>query len=270
MHLLKEQLKLVAQNHYEIPTSPSYEWFQEQMLNHIGDLDSELRDDLIYTTIAHWICENKLTNAQLKHLTKILIDDSHLFFKINTTDSSAVYTRSFSVLTLALIVNRHVEAPIFSKDEIELVFKRILQYSKEETNYIGYSNLYGWAHSTAHTADALDALSACEEFGPKEHEQILSCIKDKISVDSYVYVHKEDERLVAPLIEILTRKTLSEETWLNWINAFTKPKHSNQFSIQQYQSNINIRNFMRSFYFKIVFEFENETLINALLETQKK
>jgi hypothetical protein len=50
---LKEKLILIKENDYEAP--PNAPQLMQEMINNIGSLDAELRDDLIYTTLSHWI-----------------------------------------------------------------------------------------------------------------------------------------------------------------------------------------------------------------------
>lgn len=52
---LKERLQEIAAENYKAPTRPEIYPLILAMGTYIGSIDSELRDDLIYTTMATWI-----------------------------------------------------------------------------------------------------------------------------------------------------------------------------------------------------------------------
>ncbi|WP_225999251.1 hypothetical protein [Paenibacillus sp. BJ-4] len=60
---LKEKLILIKANDYQAP-SDTFQLIQE-MMNNIGSLDAQLRDELIYTTLSNWIPGNALTVNEL-------------------------------------------------------------------------------------------------------------------------------------------------------------------------------------------------------------
>lgn len=68
---LKEKLILIRENGYEAPPD-TFDMIKE-MLNNIGSLDAQLRDELIYTTLSHWIPGNSLTANELYQLFWIKI-----------------------------------------------------------------------------------------------------------------------------------------------------------------------------------------------------
>ena len=51
---LKAQLQAIAANDYRVPGNADYWQISQEMLAHIGAIDPELRDDLIYTTFVKW------------------------------------------------------------------------------------------------------------------------------------------------------------------------------------------------------------------------
>lgn len=63
---LKEKLIFIKENGYQAP--PATFQLVQEMINNIGSLDAELRDDLIYTTLSHWIPGNSLAASELEQL----------------------------------------------------------------------------------------------------------------------------------------------------------------------------------------------------------
>ena len=50
-----------------------------EMINNIGSLDAQLRDELIYTTLSHWIPDNSLTANELERLLPVVLDKTICF-----------------------------------------------------------------------------------------------------------------------------------------------------------------------------------------------
>ena len=156
---LKDQLQSIAQNKFSV--SPSIEPFELalKMVNHIGSPDSQLRDDLIYTAFATWILEYKLFNGeQLRQLLASVLDDKHMFYCIGEENTDSVFTRSFSVLLLPLILIANREERFLTDTHIQQIKTKLLQYLDGEKDLRGYVEGSGWAHAVAHVADTFDDL----------------------------------------------------------------------------------------------------------------
>nr|WP_242069344.1 DUF2785 domain-containing protein [Paenibacillus dendritiformis] len=81
-----------------------------------------------------------------------------MFYRIGSEGDSTVFTRSFSVLPIALILRRHRQKPFLDLAEFQQVKHSLISYVQEEKDLRGYVNEGGWAHSAAHAADALTEL----------------------------------------------------------------------------------------------------------------
>lgn len=58
---LKQILQQVRDNNYAVPNELSVEELTSAMLRNIGAIDSELRDERIYSTFSEWIINKKLS-----------------------------------------------------------------------------------------------------------------------------------------------------------------------------------------------------------------
>ena len=153
IEMLKEKLQVIKNNNYETTDSNYYE-ITKEMLNYIGSPDPELRDDLIYLILSDWIIKGVYTPEQLREILKIAFDDQHLFYKIGEVESDSVFTRSFSVLLIPLILITHRKNNILSKNELQDVYNKVIKYVREEKDLRGFIENKGWAYSVAHGADA--------------------------------------------------------------------------------------------------------------------
>jgi len=221
-----------------------------QMLDYIGSTDSELRDKLIYLTFYHWIIKEKFTKDELKELLNRSISESNLFFHIGEIDSDTVFTRSFSVLLIPLILNNDQKDKFLEDDVIIEVYNKLLEYFKLEKDYRGYVRGKGWAHSIAHAADALEEIARYEVIDTKMLINILECIREKILIDNYCYINEEDERLGLAVYTILKRNKISFSEIEKWIDSIVNFKKKSKYPEDDVIL-MNVKGFLRSLYFRI-------------------
>lgn len=263
---LRLTLQKIKEDNYRIPIDFRITDLVFEMLNHIGNPEPKLRDELIYSILAHWIINDYITDDKLKEILDIVMDDKHLFYRIGESNTDSVFTRSFSALLIAPILYYHRKHILFSKEELINIFKKVVRYSLEEADLRGYVENNGWAHSAAHTADVLDELALCSEIGNEELRSLLEIIKVKVCVGSYVYIHREDERLVTAVISIMGRNLLSTEEICKWIKSYREIKSTGIY-MNDYKTKINIRNFIRSLYFRILSIEEPSEVLERVRDT---
>lgn len=166
---LKEKLILIKENGYQAPPD-TFQRVQE-MINNIGSLDAELRDELICTTLSHWIPGDALNTNELKQLIPVVLDKNHLLYKLGETNVDSVFTRSFSMLVIPLLFMRHKKSPFLSREHIDQIKEKVFYNVQNERDYRGYDEEKGWAHAIAHAADALDDLAQCSELKKDDHNR---------------------------------------------------------------------------------------------------
>lgn len=218
------------------------------MLTHIGDPDIELREELIYITLARW-AGKVLGVAEMRAMLSRLLDDNHLFYRLGENGTPSVFTRSFSLLAIVLVIYPHRETPFLTPDEVHGVLGRVLEYAQQEQDVRGYTNDMGWAHSMAHLADLLDELALCEEFGAAELRQILGAIQRAVTTPATLYHHEEDERMAFATLSGYGRSLLSEEEWTVWLAGLSENIAPRQpFTIESYTQRVNLKQYLRSLY----------------------
>jgi hypothetical protein len=269
---LKMRLREIADDGYAVPDPAEHKRLLEAMRAYIGVPDAELRDDLIYVTLARWTLGGRLSEAQLLELLSTALDDTHLFYKLGEADSDSVFTRSFSMLLLALIVYAHRQNTFLSKAEILRIKGRVLEYVRREKDRRGYvGEPKGWAHAVAHTADVLDELALCPELGAQELSEILDATGSLAAENGSVYAYEEDERLSVAAASVLTRQALDLEAWTQWIDRLVAEVAQEQRFIQGYNRRVNVKHFLRSLFFRLRRpEFRENldvTLVEALVQT---
>jgi Protein of unknown function (DUF2785) len=250
---LKIQLREIVQQNDEV-TKPRAQQLLPEMLHHIGNPDFELRDTLIYFTLATWIGKNMFDSSELRTLLQTTLDENHLLCHIGEENTDSVFTRSFSVLLIPPILHVHIENAFFSLEEIQWVWRKLQHYLLNEKDLRGYVRGKSWAHAVAHTADALDELVQCSEIGRKQLLEMLELITKVASTEKNVYTHGEDERLSLAIVTIFKRSELTTEEKVEWLESFT-PEVQQAGPLpdpEGYQKFINIKHFLRTLYFELL------------------
>ena len=263
---LKKILKEIKEDNYRIPANLDINEIVMEMMHEIGNTDTELRDELIYSIMNHWIINNKITTDKLKELLAISMDDKHLFFKIGEMNTDSVFTRSFSILLIPLILTNNRQHKFISESEIKNIYMKVADYFIREKDLRGYVKEKGWAHSVAHAADALDDLALCAKIGYKELLYILDIIKSKVCINNYIYINKEDERLVTAIISIFNRKIITNEEFCEWIKSFSELKRTGIYP-EDHNLVINVKNLLRSLYFRLIRLDDTEMITEQIKDT---
>ncbi|MEH7464297.1 DUF2785 domain-containing protein [Bacillus thuringiensis] len=264
---LKQELQQIKKNNYVVPEDVDAYPYAQWMMDYIGSTDAELRDELIYSTLERWITDEVFRQKELRGLLLQALSPDYLFYKIGEKGTDSVFKRAFSILIPPLILSVHEKEPFLSEEQLYSVAEQVLEYVHLEQDVRGYVAGKGWAHSTAHAADALDALARTIRNREFSHA-ILAVIRHKVRLNDYIYINFEDERLVTAVMSLRNQNLLTQEEWNNWLHSFTIIEEAspsqNDILVQ------NITTFLRSLYFRALKQEENSTFTIIVLETLKK
>ena len=264
---LKEKLKRIKDNDCILEGSDSYYEMSREMMNHIGDVDPVLRDELIYEIFCVWVYERQVLNPEeLKELLESALDSNHLFYRIEEQNKDDVFTRTFSALLITLILAVNNKNCFLSDEKFDVTKNKLIDYMNGEKDVRGYVEGPGWAHSAAHTADGLDELAVNERTDKEDLIKILEAIQRKVLVGYYVYVDEESERMLNAVENAFNRKLLSEDVIINWFNQFISLRESCAFDtyIEKFHQKVNLKGFLRSAYFRFLSEEGYENIVERI------
>jgi hypothetical protein len=262
---LKERLSSIAQNNYQVLDGTEIWSLTLQMMHSLGSTDPELRDKLINRVLSRWI-EMYFDPQQLDILLNIVLDDQHLFHGLGEQGTDSVFMRSFSSLTIASLVARHRARPFLTAQAVNETLRRMTSYLSRERDLRGYMTDKGWAHATAHAADALDELALCPEVGQESLVNILRVIRETIVGASVVFVDDEDERLVTAVLSAVQRRVLTEADITPWISSLVSFELPPTYQ-EWLRKRTNIRHFLRSLYFRLLYQGNIELFEPVLSRT---
>ncbi|MDF2908635.1 MAG: hypothetical protein K0R34_3956 [Herbinix sp.] len=247
---LKELLVRILDHNNVIPEQIKPYDLAIEMLQYIGDIDLEMRDDLVLTILCNWIMDKTLTDEEVKNLLLIILDTQHLLKGLGETNDT-VFGRTFSVLLVATIIYRHRNDKFLSGDELLKAFQAVIQFYTEDQDVRGYVEEKGWAHGAAHGADALDEFARCEEIKGEGLLIIIDAIFKKVNISHYGYTHFEEERMITAVKAVLGRNILTSTEVEAWIRSFCDFKKTDVYHEDMVRE-VNINAFLKSLYFRLV------------------
>lgn len=225
----------------------------KSMLTYIGSTDSELRDQLIYSSFCKLVLDNQIEHGLLIELLACCLTDELLFKGVGENGTDSVFTRSFTTLLIALILYKDNQDDFLNQNMVHKVKDKLIDYIKIEEDLRGFVSDKGWAHSIAHVADAFEQLVKSSKLKPESYTDIISPLWNKIFVYDYVYIHDEDERILIPILEILNRgfKIEEVEILLKCV-PITLKQYRKQIAEEQYWILVaNCKLFLKSLYTKL-------------------
>lgn len=274
MYNEKEQLilslKSIADNEYCLREHESINDYVNLMLKYIGDSDPELRDDLIYSTFAYWIADKcYFTDEELKSLLNTLLSNEFLFYKIGSKGDDSVFRRSFSVLSIDPILYCNLKNEFLDKEMLLKTKDCLVKYFIQEKDLRGFDKEKGWIHAIAHTSDGLCTLISCKGITEDICKEIMTTIENKMLEGAEVFYAEEYERIVSIIYSIISNKLLDEQYICNWIEGFSKLTEIENF-MTKFKARANIKNLIRSLYFRLLHKDNNEKISNTIIELDKK
>ena len=265
---LKERLLSIAQNNYRVLDGAEVWPLTVQMMYSLGSTDPVLRDKLINRVLGRWT-ELYFDSQQLASLLNITLDEQHLFHGLGEQETDSVFMRSFSSLAIASFIARHRARPFLTAQAVNEILQKMSSYLPRERDLRGYVTDKGWAHAVAHAADALDELSLCPEVGEESLVDMLRVMRETIVGASVVFVDDEDERLVSAVLSAVQRQVLTKADITRWISSLVSFELPPTYQ-EWLRKRTNIKHFMRSLYFRLLYQGAIELFEPVLGQTLKE
>jgi len=264
-------LQRIEDNLYELNEGENMWDYIILLLKHIGDPRQELRDGLIYPTLKAWIVDKQHFNeAELRGILAVLLDEEHLFYRIGSEGDESVFTRSFTTLALALLIQRHRQLPFLEQADYLELKNSLIKYYIEEKDLRGYVTEGGWAHAAAHGADALEDLVQCEESKHEDIQlEVLAAVQAMLHNGRHIFSEEDDERMACIIDAMAVHHLLPRHHLSRWIQELgqcgSKPKTRTQVT-----DRVNTKNFLRSLYFRWLHHNRGIGCLEVILEAEAK
>lgn len=208
----------VIKNEFKVPAAVPLPALLGELSAMLGSPDPELRDDIAYSVLANWIYRQRVVPIE-ERLRLLEAWEANLKTGIGSRNTNAVILRSFSALSLGVLVILDNEAPYLERPVFGRVLNAALSYLKAEQDVRGFDDRLGWLHSVAHTADLVKFLARNPHLQVPEQALILTAIADKLSVVDTPLVHGETERLARAVQSIVARADFDEARFAAWLKT---------------------------------------------------
>jgi hypothetical protein len=207
--------KQIARDKYAVPADSNLGELTAELTDMLASPDPELRDDIAYSTLAAWIYQtHALDGTALRTLIASLL--GNLTAGIGERGTDGVFRRSFSALTLSVVVARDNVGPFLTAEDFHRIEQAALAYLRTEQDLRGYDPEHGWMHSAAHTADLLKFIGRSRFLSLADQSTLLDAIQQKLTGAPMVFTHGEDERFARAVISIVNRADFDRETFSSW------------------------------------------------------
>jgi len=262
----KDFLRRIVDHDFTIPNNviSAYELAFALMPN-LRSPDPELRDELSYSILARIIQVGMLSAKELEELLFLSMSEGFLVAGIGERDTDTVFTRCFAILIVAAIVEADAEARLLSPEQIHHTTSIALDYARRERDHRGFIDGKGWAHSVAHTADALDSCAHHPVTTTEERIAILEVIAELATLPEPL-TYMEDDRLAFPVLRMVQGEQVELDYLHSWVCRFdidiAPPKETTL-------RHVNAENFLRSLYFLLHWEQPNHPLLGTLADQLK-
>ena len=251
---LKAVLQQVAELDYALPAGIDLDGLIADMLHHMGDTDSKLRDDLIFGTLASWEDGEVVSPDQMRQILRSVIDEKHLLLSLGENGTDTVFMRAFAALAINCAICYEMEKPYMTDDDKRATIAAILRHVDGERDYRGYVEGKGWAHAIAHAADVLwvsDAIATADEM-----PQILGAIKTAMTCKHATFSAGEDDRMATAFVSLFYESALENEIvkpklFYDWIADFVAETDELP-APEKFNLRFNRRNFIKSLYANLV------------------
>ena len=235
----------------------------EAVLATVGHEKAQVRDQLNYRLFIQLLSEGAFSQTIIDEYVQRLSSIDGLLFNIEENETNAVFTRSFSALFLAAIVNADRQLNYLTPQQVELLTQNaIVLFSKEQDLRSYVSEQAGWAHSIAHVSELLCALIQHSHYPIHLTAQILQGIRTNLW-KGYVFQDDEEDRF-CNIIESLLAKNIEEDLFIEWIeqlfDRLQMVAYERGYDANWFKARTNQLNLAKTLYFYLKFANRHDKL----------
>lgn len=202
------------------PDPVSIEPLVRELAGYLSSPDPELRDAFGYSILTAWILQQPRVPPDL--VRQLMAEwSANLRQDIGSTNTDAVFRRSFSALMLSVLVAHDNAAAFLDAAEVQALLAAALAYLHDERDLRGYDARNGWMHSAAHTADLLKFLARSRFLAAADQRRLLDAIALKMRDSSVVFTDGEDGRFARAILSIVNRKDFDVDSFTDWVKRST-------------------------------------------------
>lgn len=217
------------------------------LLENLGSPDPVLRDELSYSLLCRLLESGRVSPATVRLLLGRSIDDGHLFWRVGEAGTPTVFRRSFSVLMVPLVLEVPSARQALTDGLVHDAEVAVIRYAYMEQDRRGFVESQGWAHSAAHTADALGALGL--DPAVDDVPRVLAALRHLATL-SHPLSFLEDDRIAWAVKEVMRGGRVAPDTFQRWLDGFRRPAEEVDVGSGTI-AGANAEHVLRSLYFRL-------------------
>lgn len=190
------------------------------MNNNIGNLDSYLRDNLIYTLFSRGFGEDAFNLQQKKNIVTNFLEKKSLFKNIDKSTNDFVFLRSFNALLGSEILDYDNQSEFLTPKEREVIFDWSIKYMETEKDFRGFVPNKGWAHSIAHGSEFLGSTLRHNKFSKAKITAALNVISRILNEIEVPFRDEEESRLAYIFFLGVKANNIPEKKLTSFIVSF--------------------------------------------------
>jgi hypothetical protein len=224
----------------------------------LEDPNPELRDDLAFDALSHWMRAGQLDTTTLQALRVRMLARLRA-----EPDDAAGVRRPFAVLTLAEVARADRIQPYLSVEQRAELVQAATRYLTSVRDYRGYDPSDGWRHGVAHGADFVLQLVLNPAVTRAHLESMLAAIASQVMPEGHFYIYGESDRLVTPVFFIGRRKIMTADEWGAWFGRLAAQRKRTTPMQAALAANHNLEAFLLPLYATL--KQSNDSELQALM-----
>lgn len=205
----------------KLPTPEELPQLLSELSDLLGSRNPKLRDDTAYLLLSRWILRHNLPRKN-DCLRLLNTWTSNLSYRLDASPKQrdeAALRRSFSALSLVLLVERDRQHAFLRRDTFHELVTKATNYMRLEPDERGYVPVLGWVHPTAHGADLLRHIAKSKRLEGRHHTTILDSITHRLQRLKLAFTAGEDNRLAHAIVELTQRQDFETATLKLWLTS---------------------------------------------------
>lgn len=242
-------IELRAKN-WQIDHDEQRNQFALALLPCLAASDSELRDNLSFEALSHWMRNQQLSNTSLEQIRQSLLKQIEA---TDPTSTSAGFAQPFAVLTLAEVARVDRRTPFLQDDQRQEMVGAAAQFMQNWHDYRGYDETEGWRHGIAHGADWILQLSLNPKLSKEQLQHLLQALAVQIQTQQHFYIYGEPARLMAPVFWIAKSGQFRLSEWQAWFQQFRRPapEPGHRYTQAELMRRHNLSAFLLALYYSV-------------------
>lgn len=233
------------------------------LLEHLGDPDPAVRDDLVYASFCQGLMAERFSRTQVEQLLQVVQLNQLQTKGLGSSDETTL-TRSFTSLLNVLLLyvdgdEQHSYCGWMSEHQRLVLFDLALTYLAKEDDTRGYQSDVGWIHAIAHGADFLQAVACHPAFPAERLSEVLAVLGDVFQRLDVTFVAGESHRLAEVVVQLVLSERLTQEELAAWLSEMMVTGETPA----DYAKQLNLQAFLSAIYFRL----EKEDALQVVLRS---